>query len=178
MFGDLDTHDAHCRRMVNRTGWAVLAVHYRRAPEHALPGRGEDADAVAVWLRDQARTIWRRSRHHAAVSGDSAGANLALGVALRHPDPFEAQVLVYPFLDPSCETYDRNIPEPDFEVDALAWFWRLYLRRRRPGDADLDPLLAATSPACRPRWSSWPSSTCSPRPGGSSPSGWPPTGCR
>src|SRR5215216_6764837 len=25
VYGDLDTHDAHCRRTVNRTGWAVLA---------------------------------------------------------------------------------------------------------------------------------------------------------
>ncbi|MGC4146601.1 alpha/beta hydrolase fold domain-containing protein, partial [Escherichia coli] len=33
VYGDLDTHDAHCRRVANRTGWAVLAVHYRRAPE-------------------------------------------------------------------------------------------------------------------------------------------------
>ncbi|MEO5853849.1 MAG: alpha/beta hydrolase [Nocardioides sp.] len=144
VFGDLETHDAHCRRMAARTGWAVLAVHYRRAPEHAYPAAVEDADAVAGWLLAHAADLGPAGAR-LAVSGDSAGGNLALGLALRHPGLFAAQVLVYPFLDPSCASYDRTIPEPDFGVDVLAWFWGLYLQGREPGtDPDLDPLVAAS----------------------------------
>ncbi|MBO0871441.1 MAG: alpha/beta hydrolase fold domain-containing protein, partial [Micromonosporaceae bacterium] len=33
VMGDLDTHDGLCRHLVATTGWAVLAVDYRRAPE-------------------------------------------------------------------------------------------------------------------------------------------------
>lgn len=141
-FGDLDTHDAHCRRLANRTGWAVLAVDYRRAPEHAYPAAVVDADAVAGWLLTHAADLGRAGAR-LVVGGDSAGANLALGLALRHPGLFAAQVLVYPFLDPSCESYDRTISDPDFGIDDLAWFWALYLQGRDPGtDPDLDPLVA------------------------------------
>ena len=142
VFGDLDTHDAHCRRLANRTGWAVLAIDYRRAPEHPYPAAVEDADTVADWLVAHASALGAISAR-LAVIGDSAGANLALGLALRHPALFAAQVLVYPFLDPSCESYDRTIPRPDSSVEELAWFWRLYLQGRRPGgDPNLDPLVA------------------------------------
>lgn len=142
VFGDLDTHDAHCRRVANRTGWAVLAVDYRRAPEHPYPAAVEDADAVAGWLLAHAADLGPAGAR-LVVGGDSAGANLALGVALRQPGLFAAQMLVYPFLDPTCASYDRTIAEPDFGVDDLAWFWQLYLQGREPGtDADLDPLAA------------------------------------
>jgi len=142
VFGDLDTHDAHCRRLSNRTGWAVLAVDYRLAPEQPYPAAVEDADTVAAWLLAHATGLGPAATR-LAVGGDSAGANLALGLALRQPGLFAAQVFVYPFLDPSCESYDQTILDPDFGVEDLAWFWRLYLQGRDPGtDPDLDPLRA------------------------------------
>jgi acetyl esterase len=138
VYGDLDTHDAHCRRIVNRSGWAVLAVHYRRAPEHAFPAAVDDAERAADWLVTDLI-----GRNLLAVGGDSAGANLALTVALRHPASFVGQALVYPFLDPSCHSYDRSIPDPDFGIDDLAWFWRMYLQGEgAAGDLRADPLLA------------------------------------
>jgi len=139
VFGDLDTHDAHCRKVANATGWAVLAVHYRRAPEHPYPAAVQDAEAVAVWLVTEPDELALLPGPR-GVSGDSAGGNLALGVALRHRGLFDVQVLVYPFLDSSCESYDRTISEPDFGVDDLAWFWKLYVQGADTTDVDLDPL--------------------------------------
>ena len=142
VFGDLDTHDAHCRLLADRTGWAVLAVHYRRAPEHPYPAAVQDAETVTVWLATQPAELAGVPGPR-AVSGDSAGANLALGVSLRHRGLYDAQVLVYPFLDPSCATYDRTISDPDFGVEDLAWFWRLYIQGADTAEVDLDPLRAA-----------------------------------
>lgn len=140
VYGDLDTHDVHCRRMAAQTGWTVLAVHYRRAPEDRFPAAVEDAETVAQWLASGPLELGVPTQ--LAVSGDSAGANLALGVALRHRDLFSAQVLVYPFLDPSCASYDTTIKEPDFDIEALAWFWKLYVDQPDRSDVRLDPLAA------------------------------------
>jgi acetyl esterase len=142
VYGDLDTHDAHCRRMARRTGWAVLAVHYRRAPEHAYPAAVEDAETVGVWLETGPAEIDGLGGRLVA-SGDSAGANLALGLTLRHRSLFEALVLVYPFLDPSCSSYDATVPDPDFGIDDLAWFWKLYVQDADASHVDVDPLRSA-----------------------------------
>jgi acetyl esterase len=46
VFGDLDTHDARVRRLAAGTGTTVVAVDYRRAPEHPWPAAVDDAQAV------------------------------------------------------------------------------------------------------------------------------------
>ena len=40
LLGDLDSHDAICRRFANATRCRVISVDYRMAPEHVFPGRG------------------------------------------------------------------------------------------------------------------------------------------
>lgn len=50
VIGDLDSHDPLCRALANATGAAVVAVHYRRAPEAPFPAAVEDAYAVLQWL--------------------------------------------------------------------------------------------------------------------------------
>jgi acetyl esterase len=143
VYGDLDTHDAHCRRTVNRSGWAVLTAHYRRAPEAPFPAAPDDASTVAEWVLAHARDLV--GDVPVVVSGDSAGANLAITVALAHPAAFAGQLLVYPFLDPSCDTYDRGIPDADFPIEALEWFWRMYLHDAADAsDVRADPLLATS----------------------------------
>jgi acetyl esterase len=54
VFGDLDTHDAQARRLANRTRSAVLAVDYRRPPEHRFPAAPDDVDTALAWLRSRA----------------------------------------------------------------------------------------------------------------------------
>lgn len=77
VLGDLDTHDAICRRAAEATGAVVVAVDYRLAPEHPHPG---PLDSVMLALR------WSASQHPGrrhAVMGDSAGASLAAAAAIR-----------------------------------------------------------------------------------------------
>jgi acetyl esterase len=119
--GDLVTHDGFARRLAARTGWAVLMPDYRRAPEHAWPAAADDAAAAADWL---AATGFDRL----AVVGDSAGSALAIGEVLRHPGRFVAQVQVYPFVDPSCASYDPGLVGADLPIDRCRLFWRLYLQ--------------------------------------------------
>ncbi|WP_245927746.1 alpha/beta hydrolase [Nocardioides silvaticus] len=96
--GDLDTHDAPCRVLAERSGVPVLALTYRRGPEHPFPAAHDDADEGFRWVVDHADELGADPAR-IAVGGDSAGANLAASVALaaaRDGVPLAWQLLIYP----------------------------------------------------------------------------------
>jgi acetyl esterase len=135
VMGDLDTHDGLCRHLVAATGWAVLAVEYRRAPEHPHPAAPEDFHTALDWLR-------RTHPGPVALAGDSSGGHLAAAVARRARDggaPVAAQVLICPVLDPAME-----YPPLDgygLDRDEMRFFWDAYAPQPR-WTPDLDPLHA------------------------------------
>ena len=49
MLGDLETHDRTCRVLADATSARVLAVDFRRAPEHPWPAAVEDGVAAVTW---------------------------------------------------------------------------------------------------------------------------------
>ena len=53
VIGDLDTHDTLCRELANGSGCAVVAVHYRLAPEHRFPAAADDSIAALQWVHRQ-----------------------------------------------------------------------------------------------------------------------------
>ncbi len=139
VFGDVDTHDAQARRIANRTRQAVLAVDYRRPPEHRFPAAPDDVDAAVSWLRRRAGSLGLDAARLVAL-GDSAGGNLALVAALRNPDAFAATVLVYPFIDPSAR---RHRPERDangLSAAECAWYWQQYAAAQDLAHPDLAPI--------------------------------------
>ncbi|WP_081685772.1 alpha/beta hydrolase [Candidatus Solirubrobacter pratensis] len=96
--GDLDTHDAPCRVLCRHGGVRVLSVDYRLAPEHPFPAWVEDALAAYDWACENAAALGADPRR-VAVSGDSAGGNLAALIAQeRRPGP-ALQLLIYPSVD-------------------------------------------------------------------------------
>ncbi len=142
VFHDLEVHDAPCRRLANAAGIAVLSVDYRLAPEHRFPAAVDDMDAVVAWLATDGGAHGLDGP--AYLHGDSAGANLALGAALRHPGRFAAVGLVYPFLDPTCSFPSYADPEHGgFEPAEAAWYWRQYAD---PSDLDHPDLAPLRSP--------------------------------
>jgi acetyl esterase len=144
VLGDLDTHDGLCRHLAVRTGWAVLAVDYRRAPEFTHPAALDDVDRAIGWLRHTGAAAYGLDPARIAVGGDSAGGHLAAVAARRARDagrPLVAQVLICPVLDPAMDypdldEYGLNRDEMRFFFDAVA----------PPGvdrtSADLDPFRA------------------------------------
>jgi acetyl esterase len=144
VFGDVDTHDGQARRIANRTGSAVLAVDYRRPPEHRFPAAPDDVDTALRWLVRKVPGLGLDPARVVAL-GDSAGGNLALVAALRNPGVLAATVLVYPFVDatasmPSYARTDGGLTRADGE-----WFLRQYIRDERDlVDPDLTPLLVSS----------------------------------
>ena len=136
VFHDIDVHDAGARRLANRSGITVLSVDYRRPPEHRFPAAPDDVSTVVAWAQ-------RSHDGPLFVHGDSAGGNLALVAALRHPGTFAAVVLIYPFLDPGAgwESY-RTVPD-GFDPREAAWYWQQYAGSPADlTDPDLAPLLS------------------------------------
>ncbi len=100
--GDLDTHDASCRLLAAEGRCAVVAVHYRRAPEHVFPAAIDDVLAAYRWVHERADEL-DVDAGRVGVMGDSAGGNLAAAAALLARDldvpGAAAQCLVYPAVD-------------------------------------------------------------------------------
>jgi acetyl esterase len=136
VFNDIDVHDAACRRFTNLAGLPILSVDYRRPPEHPFPAAPDDVDTVLAWL-DRQDDLGGPTYAH----GDSAGGNLALVAALRHPGRFRALVLIYPFLDPEAGFESYRTAADGFDAREAAWYWQQYAAT--PADLthpDLAPL--------------------------------------
>lgn len=99
---DLDTHDPLCRDLCARSGYLVISVDYRLAPEHPFPAGVQDCLGALEWLVQNAATLGADAER-IAVGGDSAGGNLAAVVALQARERFsgvvKGQVLIYPVTD-------------------------------------------------------------------------------
>jgi acetyl esterase len=140
VFHDIDVHDAAARRLANRSGMAILSVDYRRPPEHRFPAAPDDVDTALGWLEREgpARGLDLPTFAH----GDSAGGNLALVAALRHPGRFAAVALVYPFLDPTAGFASYSTAAVGFDPREAAWYWEQYADPADRSDPDCAPLLS------------------------------------
>ena len=138
--GDLDTHDAPCRMLCRHAGVDVLAVEYRKAPEHPFPGYVEDARTAFAGRAERYDRV--------AVGGDSAGGNLAATIAIEF-DPVLA-LLIYPVVDATEERPSREL------------FGKRLLPHRRADAVVHGPLPARGRRTRRTRCAR----RCSPAPGG------------
>lgn len=155
VLGSLDSHDGICRVLAERANCVVIAIDYRLAPEHPAPAGVMDAVAA---FRDVVRRAaeWRIDSRRIAVTGDSAGANLAAVTAQRtcaDTTPPCFQLLFYPTVDfardrPSMRTFAKGFL---LEKASMDWFREHYLGatmdRADPRVSPLYGTLAGLAPA-------------------------------
>jgi acetyl esterase len=130
ILGGLDSHDDVCAELCERTGYEVVSVDYRLAPEHKHPAAFDDAFAAFQWAAGTGdRPI--------VLCGDSAGGNLAAavaGAARGDPRAPVGQVLIYPGLggDHSKGSYVAHAEAPMLSMRDI-----LFYKDIRTGGADL-----------------------------------------
>ena len=113
--GDLDTHDVLCRQLCAASGAAVVAVHYRLAPENRFPAAVDDCVAATHWVQKQGTALGIDSTR-LAVGGDSAGGNLAAVVSLVLRDAARG-VARAPAEEPAHESaHETGPPAPVFQL--------------------------------------------------------------
>ncbi|WP_408898071.1 alpha/beta hydrolase [Nocardioides sp. R1-1] len=144
VFCDLESHDGFCRQLAQSVEAVVVSVDYRLAPEHPAPTAAEDAYAALLWASERHDELGT-DPDGVAVAGDSAGGNLAAVVALLARDrggpALAGQALLYPVVDPACDTpsYDTYAEGHFNTAAAMRWYWDQYLgpERRLPDPPEL-----------------------------------------
>jgi acetyl esterase len=109
VFGDLDTHEALCRRLSADTSMRFLAIEYRLAPENPFPAAVNDAIDSLRYVAQHVEEFAEPGTKIIAM-GDSAGASLVAvaSAATRHDLSLAGQVMIYPTLGPEVMTESSN----------------------------------------------------------------------
>ena len=152
VLGSLDEFEPFCTFLAADTPCVVVSEGYRLAPEFPFPAALEDAWAGTQWAASNAASFGG-DPSRLAVAGDSAGGNLAAGVALRarsHGSPkLIHQTFVCPWVDLSkasegAESFRLFGEGLWLSAAGVDWFRRLYLREPELAeDPRVSPLRAA-----------------------------------
>lgn len=147
--GSVQSHDALCRQLGNRSGCAVLSVEYRLAPEHPFPAAVEDALFAVEWAGANAKHL-NVDPDRFGLGGDSAGGNLSLvtALALRESRTVALRFLclIYPCTEiESSRPSRRHFSEGYFlDRESLVWFFERYLPSGQINDWRASPMKAAS----------------------------------
>lgn len=144
ILGSAELFDRTVAAYVADSGVPMLAVDYRRAPEHPYPTPMEDSYSGLVWIHENAATLGVEA-HRIGVMGDSAGGGLAAAVAILARDrgvSIARQILMYPMLDDRNTNPDPHlVPFATWTYDNNYTGWRALLGESMGSD-DVPPSAA------------------------------------
>lgn len=119
LFGSVYRQEALCQRYVKNVGCVVVSVEYRLAPQWKMPAPLEDCYAALLWAHEHSEELGI-DPDRLAVTGLSAGGNLAAGVSLlardRKGPRICLQVPLYAELD-----YALDTPSSQEITDSKVW---------------------------------------------------------
>ena len=128
--GDLNTHHEFCHSICEKTGWPVVSVDYRLAPEHPAPAAVRDCISAYAWLAEHREELGALPSR-IVLAGDSAGGGLSTLIAQQIISPNQNAWL--DLGDIGQQTYDllQHLPHPmaqmplypvtDIENDYPSW---------------------------------------------------------
>jgi len=117
--GSLESHHAICAEIADFAGAELVSIDYRLAPEYRWPAQTDDGFAVLTHLLSSEKVV---------LIGDSAGGNLAAGLALRAREEglsgVVGQVLIYPALggDLNAGSYVEMAAAPGLTTADVAYY--------------------------------------------------------
>lgn len=105
ILGSIAAFDNYSRAVTNRAGCLSISVGYRLAPENKFPVPLEDCYTVTVWAAEHGTEIGGDPAR-LAILGDSAGGNLAAGLALLARDRGGPSIIYQVLVNPALEYPD------------------------------------------------------------------------
>jgi len=141
--GSMESHDGITRRIASGSGFRVLSVDYRLAPQFSYPAGPEDCEIVLNWaMEGYGCDEWGIGRHNISIGGDSAGGNIAAYLAQKYREAVKAQILFYPLM----QLVDFKPPKPgpqdwlQLGFMALKFIDEHYVNGSDPNETRLSPL--------------------------------------
>lgn len=132
VIADLDVYDAAPHMMADKAEAVVVSVAYRLGPENKFPTAHNDAFAAYQWVINNAASI-KGDPKKVAVTGESAGGNLAVNMAIMARDKGvmlpTAVLAVYPVAgaDMNTPSYIKNANAKPLNKAMMGWFVKNYL---------------------------------------------------
>ncbi|XP_048397920.1 neutral cholesterol ester hydrolase 1-like isoform X1 [Stegostoma tigrinum] len=131
------SYDHLCRKMAKDMNAVLVSIEYRLVPEVHFPEQFNDAySATKHFLQPEILSQYSVDPNRIAVSGDSAGGNLAAAVTQQLVADssiniqIKLQALIYPVLqalDFNTPSYQQNMATPILYKHVMARFWLEYL---------------------------------------------------
>ncbi|MEJ7646978.1 MAG: alpha/beta hydrolase [Chryseolinea sp.] len=134
----IDTYNASAQALAEQAEAVVVAVEYRKGPEHKYPTAHADAFAAYKWTLANAATI-KGDTSKVALVGESAGGNLAIAVSMMARDAKiklpDHQVAIYPIADnnTASESYVKYAEAKPLNKAGMEWFFKQYLANASQG---------------------------------------------
>ncbi|MBX9701285.1 MAG: alpha/beta hydrolase [Acetobacteraceae bacterium] len=135
VWNSIDTHDRLMREYAAAAGCAVLGPDYALSPEAAFPQALEECAAVARWVAAEG-AAWGLDGGRVVLGGDSAGGNLAAGVALALRDAGQGALLRglllnYGVFDSRLDTasYREFATGYGLTRERMGFYWSVYAPR-------------------------------------------------
>ncbi|MDL2401986.1 alpha/beta hydrolase [Rhizobium mayense] len=138
--GSLQSHHAICAEIADHVRAGLVSVDYRLAPEHLWPAQTDDCFVVLKQLLAEEKTV--------VLIGDSAGGNLAAGLAIRAKNErlsgIAGQVLIYPALggDLVSGSYKEMANAPGLTTADVGYYRRVL--QAPAGDPVAEPLASSS----------------------------------
>lgn len=136
--------DVFCRRIADETSYTVLDVQYRLAPENPFPAAANDAEDVVRYVLSRPEEY---DLSKIAVSGFSAGGNIALGVGtVFSPQTIRTLLAIYPPVDLFTDPGAKVQPDPSgknvIPSTVARLFNECYIREQDAKNALISPAYA------------------------------------
>jgi acetyl esterase len=128
----IGTHDTLLRRLANESGVAIGSLAYSKAPEARFPTQLDEARHLFDWLEREGPGLGLDTTR-IVLSGDSAGAHLALTTALSLPEKSRKNLrglaLAYGMFEPSFDSASHRAYGRGYGLtsERMRWFWNHFL---------------------------------------------------
>ncbi|MFZ4409149.1 MAG: alpha/beta hydrolase fold domain-containing protein [Paracraurococcus sp.] len=135
VWNSIDTHDRLMREYAAAAGCIVVGPDYALSPEAVFPQALEECAGVLRWILAEGRA-WGIDPERIILGGDSAGANLAAGLALwlrdgPSPLPLRGLLLNYGVFDSRLDSpsYAEFATGYGLTRERMEFYWRAYAPR-------------------------------------------------